>query len=149
MSRPARVRTGVLATAFLLLFATAAFSATSTVYTGKTSQQRNIRVIVTAGSSASACSGAAQCVTGMRFKINERCPDGHTLVDDERGFHMAIQGGRFSGTFVPAVNPHTGEKTVINGKVSGGKVTGSISSTSFSNRTARLCHGNATFTARR
>jgi hypothetical protein len=84
----------------------------------------------------------------MRFKVNEKCPDGHTLVDDERGFHMAIQSNAFSGTFVPAMSPHAGEKTVISGKLSGRKVTGSISSTSFSNRERRLCHGNATFTAR-
>jgi hypothetical protein len=148
MSRPARVRTGVLATMFLLLFATAAFSATSGTYKGKTSQHRDIRVIISAGSALPECRGAAQCVTGMHFKINEKCPDGHTLVDEERGFHMPIQGNRFSGSFRPAVSPHTGEKTAINGQVSGRKVTGSISSTSFSNRERRLCHGNATFTAR-
>jgi len=146
MSRPARVRTGVLATMFLLLFATAAFSATIGSYKGKTSQNRKVSLTISAGGTTS-CQ-AAQCITGMRFKINEKCPDGHTLVDDERGFHMPIQGNRFSGSFRPAFSPHAGEKTLINGQVSGRKVTGSISSTSFSNREGRLCHGNATFTAR-
>jgi hypothetical protein len=146
MSRPARVRTAVLATLFLLLFATAAFSATNGIYKGKTSQNKKASLTISAGNTAS-CQ-VAQCVTGMRFKINEKCPDGHTLVDDERGFHMPIQGNRFSGTFVPARNPQPGEKTLISGNVSGKKVTGSISSTSFSTRERRLCHGTATFTAR-
>jgi hypothetical protein len=139
MFRPARIRTAALATLFLLLLAATAFSAPDGHYKGKTSQREPISLMLSSAG-----------VTGLRFKIDERCPDGHTLIDDESGFGvLRATNGKFGGNFVPAAHPRSGEHTTVSGTVGANRVSGSISSATRSNRRGRpLCRGSMTFSLR-
>ena len=139
MSRPARVLPGALAAMFLLLPTGAALSAQGRLYRGRTSQGEPIHFRI---------SGAG--VTRLRFTIEDRCPDGHTLFEDESGFgagNLPIVGSRFGNDFAPK-GARPGEHTRIAGVVSGATVTGSIASVRFSTRERRLCRGSATFSLR-
>ena len=66
---------GVLVCALLSAEAGAPASAEAALYTGKTGQNRSIRIAVNARS-----------LKILRFKASLRCRDGSTLIDDESGF---------------------------------------------------------------
>jgi hypothetical protein len=138
MSRPARLCIAALATLFLLILTAPAFSAPDGLYKGKSSQGKAISFTLSAAG-----------VTQLHFKVDERCPDGHTLTDEEKGFGvLKVTNGRFGGNFVPAVNGHPGERTVVSGTVGARRVSGTISAVTFSNREKRLCNGSMTFRLR-
>ena len=140
MPRRARVLLAGLATMFLLLLSATAFSAPNGLYRGKTSQGEPISLTV-----------SDKAVSELRFTIDERCPDGHILADDESGFgSLVVAKGKFGGEFVPSVNRQPGELTVVAGRVGTRRVSGSISvSTRSSHRGKPLCHGSMTFSLRR
>jgi hypothetical protein len=138
MSRPARIGTAALATMFLLLLTTTAFSAPHGQYRGKTSQRAPISLTLSSAG-----------VTGLRFTIDERCPDGHTLIVDESGFGLlTVTNRKFGGDFVPSVKPHPGELVVVRGRVGARRISGSISAVTRSNNEKRLCHGTMKFSLR-
>jgi hypothetical protein len=127
-----RVATVALATAFVLLFAAVAYGATSGTYKGKTSQRLSITFKVAGGA-----------IKGLDFHIRDKCPDGRTLTVHNSGFpSIKISHNKFGGTFGPS-----GQPTVIQGKFSGKKATGSLKDSTVSSSTGLLCKGSATFTA--
>lgn len=134
MSRPRRLVMGLSATALLMVPATIAVAATSTLYKGKTSQHRKIRFTLSNGS-----------VTGLKLKVDEKCPDGHILTETITIVSpIPVTNGKFGGKFVPTPNPH-GEHTNIKGHFIGRKAKGSVSATNFSLREKRLCSGKTKF----
>lgn len=134
-SRPVRPLHAVVATVtaalLSLLFAAAADSATGASYTGTTSQGRAVKFKVSGGK-----------VVGFKYRINDRCPDGHILTEEISFQPIKITRGRFSHTFGP-----TGQPTSVSGKISGKHVSGSMRDRSMSLREHALCHGSATFSA--
>ncbi len=130
--------TGTFAVILLMLLASAGESATGGSYKGKTAQQEPVSFEVSGGE-----------VRGFRYKIKERCPDGHTLIVTASGYpRMPIAHSKFGGSFAP-VGGHAGEGSVIKGRLSGRRATGSIKNAAFSPRERRLCHGSAMFNASR
>jgi hypothetical protein len=78
-------------------------------------------------------------------KIDERCPDGHVLQEKITFPDMTVDAkGKYGGKFISGGQKN--QPTVVSGKITGKKSTGSISDTSMSQREHRLCHGTATFT---
>jgi hypothetical protein len=125
---------GPLAAALLLIPATIAWSATSTLYKGKTSQHRKIQFRLSNGS-----------VTGLKLKVDEKCPDGHILTETITIVSaIPVTNAKFGGKFVPTPNPH-GEHTNIKGKFVGNKAKGSVAATNYSLREKTLCSGKALF----
>lgn len=130
--RPLRaVAATVAATVVSLLFAAAADRASGVSYTGTTSQGRALTFKVSGGK-----------VVGLKYHINDTCPDGHILTEEITFQPITITGGRFSHTFGP-----TGQPTSVSGKISGKHATGSMRDRSTSPREHALCHGSATFSA--
>jgi hypothetical protein len=130
--RPLRaVAVTVAATLLSLLFAAAADSASGVSYTGTTSQGQALTFKVSGGK-----------VVGLKYHMNDRCPDGHILTQEITFQPITITGGRFSHTFGP-----TGQPTSVSGKISGKHASGSMRDRSMSPREHALCHGSATFSA--
>jgi hypothetical protein len=145
--RPLRaVAATVAATLLPLLFAAAAAAAaadsasasasasTSTSgvsYTGTTSQGHALKFKVSGGK-----------IVGLKYRMDDTCPDGHILTEVIAFQPITITGGRFSHTFGPS-----GQPTSVSGKISGKHATGSMRDRSMSPREHALCHGSATFSA--
>jgi len=81
-------------------------------------------------------------IVGLKYHIEDRCPDGHILIEDVTYQPITITRGRFSHTFGPK-----GQPTSVSGKISGKHVSGSLRDRSESAREHALCHGSATFSA--
>jgi hypothetical protein len=132
--RPLRaVAATVAATVIPLLFAAAADSASArgVAYTGTTSQGEALKFKVSGGK-----------VVGLKYRMNDTCPDGHILTEVIAFQPITITAGRFSHTFGPA-----GQPTSVSGKISGKHAIGSVRDRSMSPREHALCHGSATFSA--
>jgi hypothetical protein len=130
--RPLRAVAATVAASLLsLLFAAAADSASGVRYTGTTSQGRALTFKV-----------SGHKLVGLKYHINDRCPDGHILTEAITFLPITITRGRFSHTFGP-----TGQPTSVSGKISGKHASGSIRDRSMSPREHALCHGSATFSA--
>jgi hypothetical protein len=128
--RSALALTSLLVVSSLILFAAVSAAAGSRKYTGKTSQGQPISFTLSSGR-----------VKNLNVKVNDRCPDGHILQEAITFPSLTVAAsGKFGGRFGPA-----GQQTILNGKISGKKSTGSVSDTSLSRREHRLCHGSATF----
>lgn len=131
-ARPLRAVAATVAAAFVsLLFAAAADSASGVSYRGTTSQGKVLTFKVSGGK-----------LVGLKYHINDTCPDGHILTEDITFQPITITGGRFSHTFGPA-----GQPTSVTGKISGKHASGSVRDRSRSPREHALCHGSATFSA--
>jgi hypothetical protein len=100
-------------------------------YTGTTSQGQTLTFKISGGK-----------VVGLKYHINDTCPDGHILTEEITFQPIAITRGRFSHTFGP-----TGQPTSVSGKISGKHASGSMRDRSMSVREHALCHGSATFSA--
>jgi hypothetical protein len=139
--------TAAIATIALLILASIAQSATGVKFTGHTSQRCLSHEGGCKGDETLGFTLSGGQVRGFHYTIQDRCPDGHTLLVTARKYPaMAVVNSRFGGTFTPI--PHfAGENSVIKGKVTGKRVSGSINDTSRSPREHRLCHGRTTFTA--
>jgi hypothetical protein len=130
--RPLRIVAASVAAALLsLLFAAAAESASGVPYTGTTSQGQALTFKLSGGK-----------IVGLKYHINDRCPDGHILTEDVTFLPITITRGKFSHTFGPK-----GQPTSISGKISGKHASGSVRDQSISPREHALCHGSATFSA--
>jgi hypothetical protein len=134
--RPLRAVTATVAATLLpLLFAAAADSASASAsgvaYTGATSQGHALKFKVSGGK-----------IVGLKYRMDDTCPDGHILTEVIAFQPITITGGRFSHTFGPS-----GQPTSVSGKISGKHATGSIRDRSMSAREHALCHGSATFSA--
>jgi hypothetical protein len=129
--RPRAVAATVAATLLSLLFAAAADSASRVSYKGTTSQGEALTFKLSAGK-----------IVGLKYKMNDRCPDGHILTEDISFQPITVTRGKFSHTFGPA-----GQPTSVSGKFSGKQVSGSMRDRSMSPREHALCHGSATFKA--
>jgi hypothetical protein len=135
--RPALAVRSVLVVVFVLALAAVSVAAgTTKTFSGKTSQGKPISFKVSNGGIAN---------KSLDFKIDDKCPDGHTLTVHANGFPAVpvSRSGAFGGTFYGA-NDRT-QPTVLKGTIKGNKATGSIKDTSKSKRTGKLCHGSATF----
>jgi hypothetical protein len=90
---------------------------------------------------------AGTTVTGLRYRIEDRCPGGRRLRIRAWGFPpLAIKASRFSGKFT-AEAPHRARST-ISGEVSGQTVSGSLLDRTRSPKTGKICTGRATFRLR-
>jgi hypothetical protein len=128
---PRAVAATVAATILSLLFVAAADSASRVSYTGTTSQGEALTFKVSGGK-----------VVGLKYRFNDRCPDGHILTEDISFQPITITKGKFSHTFGPK-----GQPTFVSGKISGKHASGSMRDRSMSPREHALCHGSATFKA--
>jgi hypothetical protein len=128
---------GVIASIVVsLVVAGAAVAAGAGAYTGKTSQHQPVSFGISRGT-----------VRNFRIKVNDKCPDGHTLVLTGRYPPMPIRNRKFGGSFVPS-RGRPGERSVLSATLGRRAVTGSISDRSISPREGRLCHGSAQFSAK-
>lgn len=137
----------LVAVALSLVFAAvAAASVKSGGYHGTTNQRvvgarRHIGIAFTVSNGN---------VSGIHFKINDTCPDGHILVVTvSKPYFPALPIGR-KGKFSATVHPPNAatQPTSIRGTISGKTATGAISDTSLSPKEHRLCHGHTGFTAK-
>lgn len=147
--RSRAVLIGTITTVSLMVLAAVAQSAVSGSYKGHTAQKCLPKTV------EPGCNGhqpvsfrvSGGAVRSFKFKIRDRCPDGHTLLVTASGYPpMQITNGKFGGSFRP-VGGAPGEGSVIHGKVVGRHASGSIKDTSLSHHEHRLCHGLTTFTA--
>jgi hypothetical protein len=130
--RPLRaIAATVAATLLSLLFVGAADSASGVPFTGTTSQGKALSFKVSGGK-----------LVGLKYHIDDTCPDGHILSEDVTFQPITVTKGKFSHTFGPA-----GQPTSVSGKISGKHATGSMRDRSMSPREHALCHGSATFSA--
>jgi hypothetical protein len=130
--RPRRaVAATVAATLLSLLFVGAADSASRVSYRGTTSQGETVTFKVSGGK-----------LVGLKYHMNDRCPDGHILTENITFQPITLTNGKFSHTFGPK-----GQPTSVSGKVSGKHASGSMRDRSISPREHALCHGSATFSA--
>jgi hypothetical protein len=88
-------------------------------------------------------------VGNFKIRVLDKCPDGHTLQSIESYVSIPIARGKFGGRFVPSANRHRGEVATLHGTVGHTKVTGTVQDTSWSTQERRLCHGSASFSAKR
>jgi hypothetical protein len=114
-----------------LLFAAAAESASRESFAGNTSQGQRVTFTISQGK-----------VVGLKYHINDTCPDGHILTEHVTYQPITIHNGKISHTFGPA-----GQPTSVKATISGTHVSGSITDRSKSPREHALCHGSATFHA--
>jgi hypothetical protein len=128
-------RAAVLSLAICVCAAGVALAASSGSYSGKTSQRKSVRFSI-----------SSHAIQSFKITVNDKCPDGHTLIVQGHYPKMKIRNRKFGGSFTP-VGGHPGEHSSLHGKVGRRAVTGSLSDTSFSNREGALCHGSAKFTA--
>jgi hypothetical protein len=90
---------------------------------------------------------AGATVTGLRYRIEDRCPGGRRLRIRAWGFPpLTVKASRFSGKFT-AGSPHIATST-ISGEVSGSTVSGSLLDQTRSPKTRKMCTGRATFRLR-
>jgi hypothetical protein len=130
--RPLRALAAIVAATLLsLLSAAAVASASGVSFAGTTSQGQALTFKVSGGK-----------VVGLKYHLNDRCPDGHILTENITFQPITITRGRFSHTFGP-----TGQPTTVSGKISGKHASGSMRDQSVSPREHALCHGSATFSA--
>jgi hypothetical protein len=122
----------------LVLTASIGHAATPGRYTGTTGQRQGITFSVSGHS-----------VAGISVKLDDICPDGHTLrVTIGSGYFPALpidNSGRFSATVHPPNAPD--QPTTITGRITGTTANGSIADTTISQQELALCHGKTTFTA--
>jgi hypothetical protein len=116
-----------------------AYGATS--YSGKTSQGLNVSFKV---GQVTINHHKVSAVRNLHVKINDKCPDGHTLVVTSSYPDMPIANGKYGGGFVPA-NAFKGEHSTIAGTVSGKRVKGTLKDWSHSARENRICFGKASW----
>lgn len=131
----------VLVTMLAALCAATGGSAAGTEnYSGRTAQHQNIKFSV-----------SSQQVVGVTLKIEDTCPDGHTLIVTIGSSFFPPIAVSHSGDFAATVHPPGApdQPTSIHGHISGAKVTGSVSDTSMSPSEMALCNGHTTFTASR
>jgi hypothetical protein len=104
-------------------------------FKGKTSQNQKLTFALQNGK-----------IHGLKFNMQDKCPDGHKLSIQETFKDIPVSSaGKFGGTFTMPGKPH--EPTVIKGKISGNRATGSVDDTTQSQRERKLCRGHATFSA--
>ena len=126
---------GASACAIALLAAASAYGAGAMSYRGTTSQGRAISFTVERG-----------YVTGLAFRIIDRCSDGEGLLVHNFGFPpIKISHNAFAVTS----NAHPGEPTVVHGQLSGNHVRGSLHDTTVYLQNGDVCTGTTTFVAHR
>jgi hypothetical protein len=129
-----RAVAATLAVSLVSLLVTAtAQSASKESFTGTTSQGERVTFKISQGK-----------VVGLRYKIDDKCPDGHILTETVSYQPITIHNGKISHSFGPA-----GQKASVKATISGKHVNGSIADHSESPREHALCHGSATFHAQR
>ena len=106
-------------------------------FSGRTSQKLTISFRI-----------AGTSVRGLRYRIADRCQGGKRLLVRAWGFPaLAIKRHKFGGTFV--AKAPASAKAIITGRVSGTRVTGTLSDRTRNRRTHRLCTGKARFSLTR
>jgi len=129
-ARRLRALTCALVASTLLLGVAVAYGATR--YAGRTSQRAPISFTVAAGH-----------VQGLRFTILIKCPSGHVWrVTATRFPAIKITHSSFAQTF--KAQRVQGSATV-KGRLSGGRVTGTLSDRTFEPPEHHYCRGRATF----
>jgi hypothetical protein len=132
-ARRARVTTGAVVTAWVLLLAAIAYGATTINYTGQTSQRRPISFSL-----------ASTSIDGLQFHIDDRCPGGRLLFVHDWGFpSMLVKQSTFGGKFV--ARPPQKASAIVSGTVSGTRVSGSLWDRTENKRTHKFCTGKAMF----
>jgi hypothetical protein len=129
-ARRLRALTYALVASTLLLGVAVAYGAAR--YAGMTSQGAPISFTVGAGN-----------VQGLRFKIRIKCPSGHVWrVTATRFPAIKITHSSFAQTFKA-----TGTRAwaMVMGRLSGGRVIGTLSDRTFEAKEHHYCRGKATF----
>jgi hypothetical protein len=129
-ARRLRALTCALVASTLLLGVAVAYGATR--YAGRTSQRAPISFTVAAGH-----------VQGLRFTILIKCPSGHMWRVSASGFTaIKITHSSFAQNFKAK-----GKRAwaVVMGRLSGGRVIGTLSDRTFEAKEHHYCRGKATF----
>jgi hypothetical protein len=126
----------MLVASALAAAAPAALSAVAGRYAGKTTQGQPVTFKLSGGA-----------VHRLTIKVNDLCPDGHTLVVTEHYPAMPVKNGKFGGLFVPR-GGHPGENSRLTGTVGKHRVFGRLVDVGFSNREGALCHGQTGWSAK-
>jgi hypothetical protein len=126
----------VLTVGALAVAAPAALSAVAGRYAGKTTQGQPVTFKLSGGA-----------VHRLTIKINDRCPDGHTLIVTEHYPAMPVTHRKFGGSFVPK-NGHPGENSRLTGTIGKHRVFGRLVDVGFSKRERAFCHGQTGWSAK-
>jgi hypothetical protein len=135
MIKPCRapIRTGVLVLLWVFLGAAVAYGATTTRYSGKTSQNRRISFTLSGG-----------YIKNFQYHIDDKCPGGKLLFVHDSGFSaIRVKHSRFGGKFV--AKPPQMATAILAGRLSGKTVTGSLYDRTKRPKTHKFCAGKATF----
>lgn len=138
MIRPRRRRVvvSVPAATGLLIAAAVAYAATSSGYSGRTSQRQPISFQVSRG-----------YVRQLDYRIVDKCSRGQKLINHDFGFSpIQVSHSKFGGTFA---DPKHHGKAVVTGMLKGRMVQGTLSDRTRNAKTGKFCSGKAAFKIRR